>query len=184
MLSCRLVHHPARHPCKSAIWLADHEDLRPLMTVATLYRNDEAMPRMEPVEYSSLGLLIPGSMSLLRAAPGKRTSQSQSPETASAPGRADASSTPSIWSIASRLKAALVDRAGSLTSLPVLTSSSSTNSVTYPSRKRVDNCYSTLSAASTNALRSSSSRSATASATGAPCRRRTAVHVRCGILPH
>ena len=87
---------------------------------------------------------------------GKRTSQSQSPETASAPGRADASSTPSIWSIASRLKAALVDRAGSLTSLPVLTSSSSTNSVTYPSRKRVGNCCSTPSAASTNALRSSS----------------------------
>ena len=36
-------------------------------------RSDEAMPRMEPVEYSSLGLLIPGSMSLLRPAWAKRT---------------------------------------------------------------------------------------------------------------
>jgi len=57
--------------------------------------------------------------------------------------RADASSTPSIWSIASKLKDALVARAGSLTSSPVLTSSSSTNSVTYPSRKPGDNCCST-----------------------------------------
>ena len=49
MLCCRLVHHPARHPCKSAIWLADHENLRPLMAVAALYRNAQAMPRMEPI---------------------------------------------------------------------------------------------------------------------------------------
>jgi hypothetical protein len=60
-----------------------------------------------------------------------------------APDRADASSTPSIWSIASKLKGALVARVGSLTSSPVLTSSSSTNSVTYSSRKPVDNCCST-----------------------------------------
>src|SRR6516162_7099293 len=98
MLSCRLVHHPARHPCKSAIWLADHENLRPLMTVATRYRNDEAMPRMEPVEYSSLGLLIPGSMSLLRRASARHIWRLPLHEAASGPDHAGASSPPATWS--------------------------------------------------------------------------------------
>jgi hypothetical protein len=40
----------------------------PLMAVATLYRNVQTVPRMEPIEYPSLGFLIPGRMSLLRLA--------------------------------------------------------------------------------------------------------------------
>ena len=54
---------PRREP---TIWLADHENLRPLMAVPTLYRNTQTMPGMEPIKNPSLSLLISGTMSLLR----------------------------------------------------------------------------------------------------------------------
>jgi hypothetical protein len=55
MLSCSLAHHPARHPCKSTVWLADHENLRPLMAVTALYRNVLTMPRIDEIGYLPFG---------------------------------------------------------------------------------------------------------------------------------
>ncbi len=54
-----------------AVRLADDENLRPLVAVTARYRNDETVARVEPIEDPTLGLLIPGSMSLLRAASAK-----------------------------------------------------------------------------------------------------------------
>src|ERR1700720_3250389 len=69
MLGRGLTQHPAMHTCKSAVRLSNHENLQPLVAVTTLYRNAQTVPRMEPIENPPLGLLIPGSMSLLRPAP-------------------------------------------------------------------------------------------------------------------
>ena len=68
-----LAHHPARYMRQSPIALLDDKDLRALKAMAP-HKNDYLTEaRMKPIMDSSLEVLIPGSMSLLRLAPAKAT---------------------------------------------------------------------------------------------------------------
>jgi transposase len=68
-----LAHHPARYMRKGAIPLLDDKHLHALKAMTPHKNGRLTKTGMEPVVYFSLGVLIPGSMSLLRPAPEKRT---------------------------------------------------------------------------------------------------------------
>ena len=63
---------------QSAIALLDDKDLRALKAMMPHKKGHLTKARMEPIVDSSLDVLIPGSMSLLRPAPARRTSVSGS----------------------------------------------------------------------------------------------------------
>ena len=68
-----LAHHPGRYVRQSAIALLDDKDLGALKAMMPHKKGHLTKARMEPIVDSSLDVLIPGSMSLLRPAPEKRT---------------------------------------------------------------------------------------------------------------
>ena len=88
--------------------------------------------RMKPIMDSPLEVLIPGSMSLLRPAPGKLIWRSPSPAIAFAPANAAAFTTLSISSTGSRPKRAADGRDGSPNISSAKTSSCSMNSAISP----------------------------------------------------
>ncbi len=63
---------------QSAIALLDDKDLGALKAMMPHKKGHLTKARMEPIVDSSLDVLIPGSMSLLRVAPARRTSVSGS----------------------------------------------------------------------------------------------------------
>ena len=80
------------------IRLTDDKNFSRLMAAAARYQNLQTVPRVKRIEDPPLSLLIPGSMSLPRAAPARPTWRSRSHGALSAPDREAASSTPSISS--------------------------------------------------------------------------------------
>ena len=75
-----LVHHPGRYVRQSAIALLDDKDLGALKAMTPHKKGHLTKARMKPIMDSSLDVLIPGSMSLLRPGPARRISPLPSPE--------------------------------------------------------------------------------------------------------
>jgi hypothetical protein len=70
-----LAHHPGRYVRQSAIALLDDKNLGALKAMASHKKRHLTEARMVPIVDSTLKVLIPGSMSLLRREPAKRTLQ-------------------------------------------------------------------------------------------------------------
>src|SRR5271166_1111038 len=120
--------------------LADDKHLRSLET-STLPFQDlhvQTVAWVIPIKDPPTTFMILGSMSLVRAAPGKVILPSQSLALASAAALAGGSSMSSIWSTSLRPKGAPDVRGAWQTIFAERTSSSSTNSATCRSRKRAD----------------------------------------------
>ena len=148
--------HPRRQQRQGVIGLPDNEVIGARMPPDADHRNEITRARVKPIRDPDFKRRTPGSMTLVRPAPAKRILPLPSPETASAPDRAGASSRPSISSTSSRPKAAPAARDGSPIISRASTSSSSTNSAISPSPRPAVNCCSISSAGSTSAPRSSS----------------------------
>ena len=123
-----LAHHPARYVRQSAIALLDDKDLRSLKAMGPYKKGYLTKARMEPIVDSSLDVLIPGSMSLLRPEPAKPISGSPWPRRSSALAPGDGSSTSSILSTSSSKRRRPAAAAACPRSCCATISSSSTNS--------------------------------------------------------
>jgi hypothetical protein len=66
MMSRSLAHHPARNMGQCPIELVYDEDLRTLEMLASNNNGRLATPRVKWIEDPAFGVLIPGSMPLLR----------------------------------------------------------------------------------------------------------------------
>ena len=68
-----LLHHPARHMRQRPVWLADDEHLRSGETLPLQDPYDLTVTRVIPIKYPPVGVVILGSMALVRRAPASRT---------------------------------------------------------------------------------------------------------------
>src|ERR1700761_5148591 len=92
-----LLHHPARHMRQRPVRLANNKHLRPCETLPLQDLHALTVARVIPIKDPPIGVVILGSMPLVRPAPGKVILLSPSPAPASAAVPEAGSSMSSIW---------------------------------------------------------------------------------------
>src|SRR6266478_5119488 len=106
VMSCRLAHHPTGDMGQRPIELVYDEDLRALETLMSNNNGRLATPRVKWVEDPTSGVVIPGSMSLLRQARAKAISRQPSGSPSSTTDGACCSCAPASSSSVCRSRAA------------------------------------------------------------------------------